>query len=317
MKTTLLGLGSFAMDKIIDCAALPAEDSFAVVTKERTLPGGSCANLLVTFAALGGESRMLAKIGDDDVGKAFRRTLKEDGVDDSFLLVKKGGFSLHTYVFTTPVGTHSILVNPGDAMMELGENDLTEEMLEGTDVFYSDLFPPWAAAAMAKKCRAKGIPVVLCMQCAPSFMHSLGVKNEEIMDAISLADLFISGREGLYELTGRRDYRQGARTALDRFYPSKGVICTAGNEGAFWIDGKEERTAPALKVHPVDSTGAGDSFTGALLYSYFHLHQGKRAALDFAAGAGALKCTIPGPRMRVNEKQLRNFIEENHSSFQK
>lgn len=308
MKTTLIGIGSYAMDTMIACPALPKEDSFALVREERILPGGSCANMLVSFAALGGKSRMLAKIGDDETGRMFSKTLKEDGVDISLLLTKPGGTSLHTYVFTTPDGTHSILVNPGDSMMALGPDELKPEILADADLFYSDFMPCAATVALAKTCRERGIPIVLCMQCAPSFMRSLGVGDAEIDEAMSLADLLISGREGLFDLTGSTDYRQGTAEVYARFLPSSGVICTAGSEGALWLDKTGALSAPAMKVRSVDSTGAGDSFLAALLYGYYHLRETRQAALEFAVGAGALKCTVPGPRLRVTEAELRGFI---------
>jgi sugar/nucleoside kinase (ribokinase family) len=308
MKTVLLGMGTFAMDTLIGCRSLPQEDSFSLVNKEKVMPGGSCANMLVTFAALGGTSRMIAKIGDDETGILFRQSLKDDGVDDSLLQVKPGGISLHTYVFTTPDGTHSILVNPGDSMMELKAEELGPELLQGVDIFYSDLFPPAATVSMAKMCKKKGIPVILCLECAPSFMHTLGVNDVEIADAVLLADLFIGGREGLYELTGCTDYREGAAELYERYRPACGVICTAGSEGALWLDDNDVLTAPALPVVAVDSTGAGDSFLGALLYSYYQLREPRLKALQFATAAGALKCTVSGSRLKTTEAGLRGFI---------
>jgi len=308
MKTTLLGMGSYAMDTSIVCSTLPKEDSFALVREERTLPGGSCANMLAAFAALGGKSRMLAKIGDDETGRMFSQTLSEDGVDNSLLFIKPEGTSMHTYVFRTPEGTHSILVNPGDSIMALSPDELNPDILEGVDLFYSDFMPGAATVAMITMCRERGIPVVLCMQCAPSFLHSLGVNDAEIAEAMSHADLFISGREGLRELTGIADYSQGTEAVYSKFRPSDGVICTAGSEGALWLDGTGALFVPALNVRTVDSTGAGDSFLGAFLFSYYHLRTARQDALEFAAGAGAMKCTIPGPRLHATEAELRSFI---------
>ena len=308
MNKVLLGMGSFAMDTRIVCPALPKEDSFALVSGEQVAPGGSCANMLVTFAGLGGVSRMIAKIGDDAAGTAFRDTLAKDGVDNTLLLVKPGGVSLHTYVMVTPEGAHSIFVNPGNSMMDLKPRELSPELLDGVDIIYSDLFPAAAAVAVAGMCRQKGIPVVICLQCPPSFMHALGVTDEEIAQAISLADLFISGREGYFELTGCADYREGAIEAHRRFEPCAGVVCTAGAEGAYWLHKSGALSVPAMPVAAVDSTGAGDSFLGALLYSYYCLGESRLEALRFAAGAGALKCTVPGPRLKVPEGQLRAFV---------
>ena len=81
-----------------------------------------------------------------------------------------------------------------------------------------------------------------------------------------LCTVFVSGRDGYYELTGEQDYLKAMKMVWEKYQVKEGVICTAGDEGAAWYDGKEYRV-PAHKIDPVDTTGAGDCFLGGLLYA--------------------------------------------------
>ena len=67
------------------------------------------------------------KIGDDNIGDEFLRTLREDGVDAELVAVKKGGTTLHTYILTAPGGRHCIFANTGDTVCTLIPEELPEE----------------------------------------------------------------------------------------------------------------------------------------------------------------------------------------------
>ena len=71
------------------------------------------------------------------------------------------------------------------------------------------------------------------------------------------------------------------------------TLVTMGAEGAVWSDGAEKIHVPAIKVTPVDTTGAGDTFAG---YFAAGLASGKPAkdAMELASAAAALKVTRKG-----------------------
>ncbi|MFR1055447.1 MAG: carbohydrate kinase family protein [[Clostridium] scindens] len=104
MGKKLLSLGAIAMDIVINSHDLPKDDGFALINHEQMLPGGSASNVSVSAAHFGMESYQTGKIGDDNIGDEFLRTLREDGVDAELVAVKKGGTTLHTYILTAPGG---------------------------------------------------------------------------------------------------------------------------------------------------------------------------------------------------------------------
>ncbi len=294
------------MDIVINSHELPKDDGFALIQHEEMLPGGSASNVSVSAAHLGLEVYQTGKIGDDSIGAEFIRTLVEDGVDKRYVVIKENGTTLHTYILTAPEGKHCIFANAGDCVCTLVPEELPENIMDEIDIFYNDMFSPKAAIWLAKKAREQGKPVLYNMQCVPSFMEMCGTSREEIDEMMNLCDVFVSGRDGYYEVTGEKDYRKAMKIVQEKYHVREGVICTAGSEGAVWYDG-DEYSAPAYEIEPVDTTGAGDCFLGGLIYSYFGEKMDKKAALEFSNASAAVKCMQAGPRSRADVKTIREF----------
>ena len=101
----LLSLGAIAMDVVLNSHELPKDDGFALINHEEMLPGGSASNVSVSAAHLGLDVYQTGKIGDDNIGDEFRRTLVEDGVDDRYVVTKKGGT---TYIYFNCTGRETL-----------------------------------------------------------------------------------------------------------------------------------------------------------------------------------------------------------------
>ena len=108
MDKKVLSLGAIAMDVVLNSYELPKDDGFALIHHEEMLPGGSASNVSVACASLGMEAYQTGKIGDDEVGSQFRKTLVADHVDDRYVVTKEKGTTLHTYIITAPGGKHCI-----------------------------------------------------------------------------------------------------------------------------------------------------------------------------------------------------------------
>lgn len=309
MSSKVVGLGTAAMDVVLRCNTLPKSDGFAFVHEECLTPGGSCANVLTALSFLGVHTALVAKIGDDSYGRLFLEDLKKCGVGADHVKVVAGGITLHTFIAVSPDGSRIVLANLGNTLLSLAADEVGPHMLEDARVFYTDMFPGKPALSLAQRCRDLGIPMVFNLQCPPSFMALCGVPKRELAQMVTLSTLVISNAESLRELTGIDDIFRALEEVKRWGQPPEGVICTLGSEGAAWLYEKQVLKKDAFPVKAVDTTGAGDAFAAGLIFALFYKGQSVDEALAFANACAAIKCTQSGPRLRVTERDVLEFLK--------
>lgn len=308
MTLRVLGLGTAAMDIVLKCEDLPREDGFSFVHQENLMPGGSCANVLVTLANMGVGTGLVAQVGDDRYGKIFKEELTASGVNTDWLFSKEKGVSLHTFITVGKNGAKAIFAHLGDSLLSLPEEKVHQGMLQDVKVFYTDMFAAKPALKLARMCKAQGIPVVFNLQCAPSFMKMCQVPPEDLAEILTLADLIFSCREGLAELAQKDTARESGRWIYEKFQPRHGLVFTLGEKGSICFYGTDILEREALPVPAVDTTGAGDAFAGGFIYAYFFLHRRHPEALSFANACAALKCTQWGARFQGKEQDIWDLL---------
>lgn len=310
MKTGLIiGQGATAMDTVFNCNFLPKPDGFARIYKEYLTSGGSAANTLTAAAYLGCDTALVAQVGDDDLGKQFRRELLADGISDKFLFEKKDGITMHTYVIVDENGERSILVNPGDSHHTLTAEQLPEDLMEGASLCYIDGSPGAVAVCMVEDSKRLGVPVFMQLENVPSAIESPFYTREQLLFNLSNADLISAGRDVYRELGTGEDVELCMQQVYETYRPRYGVLCTAGMQGCFWYDGTVMHKCPVFPVECVDSTGAGDSFCGGFMYAFFIKGMSVEESMRFANACGAMKCMRPGPRLRVTEGMVMEFMK--------
>ena len=114
--------------------------------------------------------------------------------------------------------------------------------------------------------------------------------------------LFVNEIEGA-ALSGETAPRAILR-ALREKYPRTQVILTLGSDGSFWDNGRETVFCPACRVRAVDTTAAGDTFTGYFLRGV--LDETELEPLTLAARASAIAVTRPGAAPSI--PQLREVL---------
>lgn len=304
----VIGQGATAMDTVINCTSLPKPDGFGRIQNEWLTSGGSAANTLTAVTYLGGQAALVAQVGDDALGKQFRKELIADGISDKFLFEKKGGITMHTYVMVDSAGSRSILVNRGDSYHYLTGSMLPEDCMDGADVCYIDGSPGSVATRLVRDSKVRGIPIFMQLENLPSALISQFYTREQLEENLQTASLISAGRDVYRELGGSSDVEVCMKKVYETYKPVHGTVCTAGEEGCFWYDGENMLKQPIFPVETVDTTGAGDSFCGGLLYAYFLAGMEKKDAMIFANACGAMKCTRPGPRLRVSAEEVYEFI---------
>lgn len=306
----ILGIGTVAMDVLMEVDQLPAADGFGVINRVSYVPGGSGTNVIVQSARLGADTAYIAKLGDDAIGRDILQSLKDEGVDISGMRAKPNGTSLHTNIVIDKKGEKFILLNFGDAFAALEPAEVSEKLVRECDVLFTDFFPAAPVLQAVRLAKPLGKKIVFNMQTGMNTLGAFGTSREDVLGLLGEIDVFAPCREGLNDLFGSEDPRV-ILPELRRWFAGL-LIVTQGSRGVMAIDEQDQIvTVPAFPIEAVDTTGAGDSFIGTFMVAFFQESQPLVQALETANASAAYTCTGLGARSSPNKMELEQWIKSN------
>lgn len=280
-------VGSLNEDVLVSVDRLPGRGETVVARDSALAPGGKGANQAAAAGVLGGGVHMVGRVGDDPAGDRQLAALASSGVNVSRVLRTTGA---PTGTATIPVeagsGENLIVVVPG-ANAELAPADVDVPSVRSARVVLLQLEVPMEAVLEAAA--LAGGAVVL----TPAPPRPL---PDELL---ALVDVLVPNQHELVQLAGAEPgNRSPAELAtLARGIVGPVVVVTLGANGALLVrrDGAPALLQPPPKVQPVDTTGAGDCFSGALAQALAG-GQDLPDAVRYAVAAAALSTTGPGAR---------------------
>ncbi|WP_369216844.1 ribokinase [Streptomyces flavofungini] len=275
-------LGSANMDLVTYVARAPQRGETVTGREFRTLPGGKGANQAVAAARAGATVSLIGAVGTDSYGTQLRCALAQSGVDTDLLrTVETQSGTAHIVV--DDKGGNAIVVIPGanGTVDALSAGD--EALIASADALLLQLeVPVDGVLAAARAARGHGVRTILTP--APA---------QPLPDALLAAtDLLLPNEYEATTLTGVFDDPRAAALALLSHVPE--VVVTLGSRGSLYAArGAEPVTVPARETTAVDTTGAGDTFAGALAVA---LAEGRPMAdaLHWASAAAAVSVERPG-----------------------
>jgi ribokinase len=280
-------VGSLNEDVLVRVGRLPGRGETVVGTAATLAPGGKGANQAAAAGRLAAGVHMIGRVGDDPAGDRQLAALAESRVNVSRVHRTAG---VPTGSATIPVeegsGENLIVVVPG-ANAALTPQDADVERVRAADVLLLQLEVP-LATVHAAAAAAAGIVVLTPAPPQPLPAELLGLVHVLVPNEHELAAL--AGAE-----PGERTPAELA--ALARTVATSAVVVTLGARGALVVpaDGGPLLLQAPPPVRPVDTTGAGDCFCGALgaaLAGGAALPE----AVRYAVTAAALSTTGPGAR---------------------
>ncbi|QOR84092.1 ribokinase [Geobacillus stearothermophilus] len=294
-KPTITVIGSLNMDLVTVAARFPNQGETILGEQFLTTPGGKGANQAVAAARLGANIRMIGAVGDDAFGQALIRSLQNEGISVDYVKPVTHG-STGIASITISERDNRIIVVPG-ANHALTPEDLDscESVIAESDVCLLQLEIP--------------LPVV---ERAVSIAHRHGVRV--IVNPAPAQPLPPSVLEQASFLTPNEHERTILFDKMDEEAFADKLIVTEGAKGVrIWQDG-QERLIPSFQVPVVDTTGAGDTFNGALAVA---LAEGKPLdeACRFANAAAALSVTKLGAQAGMPRRQeVESFLSRQKES---
>ena len=276
----VIGIGENSVDLVYRVTQFAGAGQKVRATGCRRLLGGQVATTLCTCAALGLRTRYVGTFGTDDHGRLIRSELEQRGVDTSHAHVRYAP-NRHAVILVDDHTGERTVVWQRDSSLALRPDDLAPEAMTGARVLHVDNVDEETAIAAARLGREAGMIVTT----------DIDQVTERTAELVAAATFPVLAERVPQALTGERDTPTALRVLRQRH---AGMLCvTLGPRGAMLMVGKELHEAPAFEVAAIDTTGAGDVFRGALIYS---LLRGDRpdVMLRFANAAAALSCTREG-----------------------
>lgn len=274
----ILNFGSLNIDTTYFVAAHATGGKTVVARDVNQSFGGKGLNQSVSLARAGAKVYHAGKIGTD--GTALCDYLARAGADVS--LVKMSDKPTGCAMIQVDERGENCIVVYGGANRDISKDDADEALgrFSAGDVLLmqNEISNAKYIAARAKE---KGMTVVL----NPSPLDGLDIDISDI-DMVILNETESEAIFGSAEASDVEKY-------VSEKSPHLTVVLTLGARGACYIEKGNVISVPAVKVDAVDTTGAGDTFTGYFLAEYFG-GKGAKASLETAAKAAAISVTRKG-----------------------
>ncbi|MCU4744003.1 ribokinase [Natronoglomus mannanivorans] len=269
-------------------------------------PGGKGSNQAIAAARLEADSRFVGRLGDDRYGDDAVDLLEREGIDTSGVGRSADAHTGVGFVIVDDDGENEITVAPG-ANDALSGDDVRARAaaIRSADVLLVQLEIGDEPVRAAVEIAAEAGTTVVCnpapaRELPGSILERVDYLTPNEHEARTLAGL--EGGDGKEEEV--TDDETVARALLE--LGSETVVLTRGGAGALLVTADGVERVPTPEVDVVDTTGAGDSFNGALavaLAEGFEDHE----AVRFACAAGALAVTeaevVPGlPERRAVDR---------------
>lgn len=267
-------LGSINADFVYAVPHIPAPGETLASTGREVFLGGKGTNMSVAAARAAAHVHHIGAVGAD--GRWAVERLLEYGVDTRNI-AEIGTETAQAIIMVTPDGENSIVLHPG-ANAEIPQATLQAALAEAQTgdwlVIQNETNLQRTAAALGKKLGLK-----VAYAAAPFDAE----RTQAVLPHLDFLILNAVEAEQLQAATGQ------SPTDL----PVADVIVTLGADGADWYGAEGKQHFPAIKVDAVDTTGAGDTFTGYVLAG---LDRGMpmAQAIGQATKAGAIMVTRHG-----------------------
>jgi ribokinase len=288
-------IGSINMDLVTSTSQIPKVGETVLGQSFHTIPGGKGANQAVAAARLGGDVTMIGAVGDDSFGKTLVEHLTKQGINTKHIMEVKGvSTGIATIILSE--ADNSIIVVPG------ANNYITPEIIEkheerikASSILLLQLEIPLESVIKAVELAKKhGILTIL----NPAPIQKLPKELLEMVDYVTPNEheqtLLFASIDGSDQIVAKLKEK---------------CIVTKGSKGVMVYKNGKKIEIPSIQVEAVDTTGAGDSFNGALAYA---LCDGLEieVASRFANVVGAISVTKLGAQTGMpTKKEVEEFLQ--------
>lgn len=230
--------------------------------------GGSAANTAYWISVLGGQAGFIGKVSNDDLGKQFKSSLSEHGLEDLTVYEEGDDQTGLCAIFITPDGERTMNTYLG-AGAQLSMSDLNEQAINKCNILYMegylwDRLPSKEAFMYASNVNklsggknALSLSDVFCVEAHRDSFLDLIKEN---------IDYVFCNEDELKALTLQDTAEKSFKFFEENFTKLEQLICTLGSKGAIVLKDNKEYFFEATEANVIDKTGAGDFFAAGYLY---------------------------------------------------
>jgi len=263
----ILCIGEALIDMICTDKGKPLSEGENFLKK----PGGAPTNVAAAIAALGGNVELAAKVGKDPFGQHMVDVMHSFGVSTKWMMQDKNYFTTFAFVSLMENGERDFYFNRGaDGQLTRDEVDAID--LEEFSIVHfgsATAFLPGPLQIAYLSLLQRSLLQEIFISFDPNyrsllFQHDKRSFIDQGWNFLECCHFFKVSDEEAMMLTGRATLTDAVNDFLSM---TKSVFAiTLGKDGTLLGLNGETKIIPSIKIKPVDTTGAGDAFVGAVLY---------------------------------------------------
>ncbi len=297
MSIPIYIIGSSNTDMVVKAKRLPLPGETILGGTFLMNAGGKGANQAVAAARLGGRVSLIANLGSDLFGRQALAQFKSENINTDFITFDADHPSGVALINVDELGENCIAVAPG------ANGNLTPALLNS---FFSTLTMPAFVLVqleipiptvefIIEQCNTRSIPIMV--NPAPA-----NFIRDETWKHVSIITPNESEAELLTRISITDDRAAKQAAGLLHQKGIKKVVLTLGKRGAYWSDESGEGFIAAPAVTSIDTTAAGDCFSGALAVALAE-KESLAVAVKFACAAASISVTRMGAQASMPSRR--------------
>jgi len=306
MKNKVVVIGSYNTDMTIKTKKLPKPGETVIGGYFSAGGGGKGANQAIAAARVGADVSFIARVGNDLLGQEGIQRLTKERIDTRFIFRDTFLPTGVAFIVVDDNAENSIVVASGaNAHLSAADIETVHTEISSADILLVQLESPIESVfAAVKKAHENGATVILnpapAQELERNLLQYIDIITPNIVEAEMMTGIKVTDRRSLHMI-------------VNRFfeYGIKNVLVTLGSKGYFAGLPNVMELISAFKVTSIDTTGAGDVFSGSLAAFLSEGMSIKKAAI-MANAAASLSVTRMGAQ---NSAPKRVEIEEFITSY--
>lgn len=288
----IIVIGSINMDIVLKVPRIPERGETILGNEILVTPGGKGANQAISASQAGSRTYMLGKVGRDSYGTKALENLKKQGVLTESIIQDEMKHTGLAIVTVAEDSSNSIIVIPGaNGDLQLRDIEKSKEIFNHVDGVLLQMEIPletifYSIEIAAEKKRLVILDPAPAAEIPDRIYKKISVITPNVNEAEQLSQINIKERE---------DFERAACFFIDKGV--KIVLLTLGEQGVYVKSADSSFKVEGIRVRPLDTTGAGDCFTG--VFASLYRGDNLKKAVEEANMAAAYSTTIRGAQTPI------------------